>query len=228
MLPQATVTLLNDAVGASAVKSNNEVFFTAAATNPTTKTGSDGKYKFADVTAGNYVVKASASLAGFNAGWDTDGNLDWTVAVAVASQDATADFAGTGAGSIAGTVTDQLTGTPISSAELQCTWFGIDGVAGTDDDVAFKTTAGGDGSYVVDGVPYGSFACTATDPKSGRQQSATAHVVSMTVSKTDVVLPSHASLAATGFDSKRWLWISIELLLTGVTLQLAARRGRRT
>src|SRR5205823_5946171 len=78
---------------------------------------------------------------GLPTSWDTDGAADWRVVLTVTSADAVADFASTGAGSVAGTVTERSTGAAIPGAAVDCVWPGLDGLAGTADDVTFAATS---------------------------------------------------------------------------------------
>jgi hypothetical protein len=55
----------------------------------------------------------------------------------------------------------------IADAVIVCTWDGVDGILGTEDDVRFTDTVDAEGAYAIEGLPYGSYACVATDPASG-------------------------------------------------------------
>jgi large repetitive protein len=136
----------------------------ANTTVATTVTDRSGAYRFTDVASGSYRVLASAVANGMAPVSDTDGGSDWEVQVTVADNPAVADFAAAGAGTVAGTVTNRVTDAPIANAPVQCVWPGLDGVAGTADDVTFTATTDAAGRYQVDGAPYGSLSCRFTDP----------------------------------------------------------------
>jgi uncharacterized repeat protein (TIGR01451 family) len=224
VLPGATVTL-EPARSPSARRS-------AAATPTTTVTGSDGRYRFGAVAPGSYSVVAHATAAGLPSTWDSDGATDWNVALTVTDADAVADFASTGSGSVTGTVTERSTGAAIPGAAIACTWPGLDGLAGTADDVTFTTTSAGDGSFAVASAPFGTLACTATDVTSGENQTFTAAITAAAPVRAEVVLGRSAGapstggrLPATGDDPRRYVYPSLTLLAAGLTLLAATRRS---
>jgi uncharacterized repeat protein (TIGR01451 family) len=226
VIPGANVTL-QEQTSANAFRSAS---FRAAAAAKSTVTGADGSYKFTDVAAGNYDVVASAKANGLSAAWDTDGNLDWLVSVSVASTDLTADFAGTGASTLTGIVTDTSNGQVIAGAELSCTWSGVDTVSGTEDDVTFTAVTNADGTYSINGVPFGQFDCVAVDVSSGKTTEFNSLVQTPGTAIANVVLGAPTAvvpLATTGFDVRLLGIVGLGMLTTGVALMRSAPILRR-
>jgi hypothetical protein len=228
VLPGATVTL--DPV------TRNPAAVRAAATAPSAVTGPDGHYLFTDVAPGAYTVVAHASATGLPASWDTDGNTDWRVALTVIDADAEADFASTGAGSVAGTVVDRGTGAAIAGAGVACTWPGLDGVAGTADDVIFSATSAADGTFTVAGAPLGHLTCDARDTRTGDHQVFTADVTGTEPARAEVELGQppagvtttpRGTLPVTGDDPRRALAVALTLVAAGLTLLGLGSRRRR-
>lgn len=233
VLPGANVSLVSGA-GAGAVGAA----VAAASANPAAVavTGADGRYRFAEVAPGAYSVVAKALAASLPPSWDTDGQLDWQVAVVVGGADVTADFATTPTGGLMGTATNRVTGAPVPNAEIDCTWAGLDGVPGTADDVSFSTAAGADGSYSLGALPPGSFACTAVDPVTKEQAVFDAVVLATSVSRANVELgavggastarPRVAAgpLPRTGLDPRRAVYPGLALIVAGCVLVTLGRR----
>ncbi|MDQ1396331.1 MAG: large repetitive protein, partial [Acidimicrobiaceae bacterium] len=214
----------------------------SASGSATTVTGPDGRYSFAGVTPGRYTIFASIGGSGLPATWDTDGHADWQVGVSIQGNDATADFATTPPGAINGRVTDLATAAGIAGAQVDCAWAGIDGVAGTADDVVFTTVAGADGSYGQTGIPPGDFACRATDPLTGAHKLFAAAVEAGQATRADAELGQPVSLPPvteapapvfagalvhTGLDPRRRAAGGAALVLLGLALTMAARRRDR-
>ncbi|MEY2553391.1 MAG: large repetitive protein, partial [Ilumatobacteraceae bacterium] len=132
----------------------------AAATRLTAVTAADGTYFLGGLPIGSYRVTATATINGFDYTSDTDGALDWKVAVnVVAHTTSVADFAGLGRGEVTGQVFDSATLQGIAGASIRCQWSGFDDVLGNEDDVMFSITADPTGSFDMAGVPYGYFTC---------------------------------------------------------------------
>jgi hypothetical protein len=91
-----------------------------------------GRYAFTGLELGDYVVVATVPAEGIERSYDSDGTVDWTVAVEVlADRPGVADFAGVGNGALGGQLLN-TSGTPVKVAtDVLCTWAGVDGVLGT-------------------------------------------------------------------------------------------------
>jgi hypothetical protein len=206
-----------------------------------TTTAADGSYSFTNLPVGAYAVTASAVIDGFDRTSDTDGALDWVVAVEVlAGATDVADFAGLGRGRILGSVFEAATNQPLGFATVTCRWSGFDDVAGTADDVAFDVKASSDGTFDIAGVPYGEFSCSGIDID-GRPSSSVAAAVHSAVPvlaplpvATEVggarrargpVATADATLPRTGTDVTSPLLVGFSWIGTGfVLVRLAPRR----
>ncbi|GLW92339.1 beta strand repeat-containing protein [Actinokineospora globicatena] len=196
--------------------------------------GPDGAYTFDGLTADTYTVSAALTNAGFTYTSDPD----WSVTVAVDGTSAVAaNFTGVGKGAIKGTV---HTGTqaPVSSAQVACSWAGLDGSLATPDDVPMTVVANAAGSYDLTQLPYGLYSCTATDPATGTASTATQVTVQSTTpvvvdlqigsAPAEPVLDEpeldEPELADTGARSPHLAWLGLLLVLAGTTTLLVIRR----
>ena len=202
----------------------------------TTRTGADGRYAFTGLEFGGYTVVATVPSDQIERtfdtdGRDTDGHFDWAVSVTVAEgAPGIADFAGRGGGTVTGHIV-QANGVPAATTiQLGCTWAGPDDAFGTADDGTFTTVTNADGSFTLEGVPYGQFDC-ATAASSGQVPTSLRVVVS-TTQPTTLVLPLNAAVAGnrlptTGADSSQLLTPAVALLTVGAGLLTVGRRNRR-
>ncbi len=145
------------------------IFGTADDVVNLTTTGANGLYLFAGLPAGDYRVEVDVATlpAGLSQTYELDGTLDGNTSVTLAAGAARrdVDFGYIGAGSLGDTVWFdvnangvQEVGEPgIPGVSVTLTWFGADGVPGTDDDVTLTTTTGANGGYSFTGLPVGSY-----------------------------------------------------------------------
>lgn len=195
----------------------------------TVTTSGDGSYSIKGLEAGTYTVVATlASSTGLTKSWDSNGTADWKVPVTVASQSSVfADFAAVGKASVAGTVISSTSEVKPSGAKIECTWVGVDGKMGTDDDVVYSTTATASGTYTIPSMPYGEFSCVASDSASGKKSSgADATIKAGTTGKVSIAALKFGKLPATGGTFNRSLNLSIFLFMAGIGLMLTSRRRR--
>ncbi len=211
-----------------------------------TTTGADGRYTFGAVAVGDYVVRSSMSLRGIVQTSDSDGDLDWSVQLSVVDRPVIAYFAAIGQGTLQGKVYRQVDGLPIANAKLACVWDGPDGSAGTADDVTFESVANAEGNYLIDGLPFGGFACTAVDPVTGNVQPFSATINSEVPVVADVVYPSVVfaqtpstpktpsisrpsapRLPSTGASVLVLLVVAVSMLVGGSALATSSRRRRK-
>ncbi|MFN8021235.1 MAG: SdrD B-like domain-containing protein [Acidimicrobiales bacterium] len=143
----------------------------------TTTTDADGDYLVTDLPFGAIRVQVDTSaLPGFAPTFDGDGigtanqvtlllTVDDVLTAGVdEANPRSADFAYTGTGSLGDFVWQDLdadgitdVGEPgIDAIDVTVTWAGLDGIAGTADDVVWTTTTVA-GTYLVDRLPAGSF-----------------------------------------------------------------------
>lgn len=218
----------------------------------TTVTDANGRYLFVNIAPGTYVVRAASGIGGLRPTFDTDGGSDWSATATVVDDIVDVEFAAVGEGSLGGVISDLNTGAPIPGALIDCTWEGEDAEMGTEDDIAFSVTAGPDGSYLIEGFPYGQVSCTATDPATGDSQTFDAEVDSPEPVRVDAVfgtppadppatppadLPVEpvaepvavlGGLPATGADVTNLLTTAAVLLVLGGGLAALTRRRRTT
>jgi len=201
----------------------------------TATTGADGSYRFGGLEIGRYDITAAISITGFVYTSDTDGAADWSVQVAVAAaQNTMADFAGSGLGTITGNVIDAISSQGMVGATVQCRWSGFDAEIGTSDDITFDTIAGPDGSFAVQGVPYGTFACVGIDTTNNLQsaaatltiENATPMAAQLPIGDVPTPLgpPPNSTLAAAGSASQTPLKLAGLSLLVGATALLIGKR----
>lgn len=157
---------------------DDSTFGTADDVVVTTTTDANGAYLVDGLPDGPVRIEVSAAaLPGFTPTFDGDGTgTAHRVEVVLAPDDVltvgldeanprTADFAYTGTGSIGDLVWNdadadgtQDSGEPgIDAVDVTVTWVGLDGTAGTADDVAWTVTTSGGGAYLVDRLPAGSY-----------------------------------------------------------------------
>ncbi len=135
----------------------------------TTTTDASGNYLFTDLPQGNYSVTVNSGVpAGFAPTYDEDGGLNETSLVTgltVGEIHLTADFGYNGTGSIGDFVwldgsADgvQDAGEPgLPGVDVELTWYGVDGIAGTADDVVLTTTTDVVGNYLLPNLPAGGY-----------------------------------------------------------------------
>ena len=143
-----------------------------------TTTNASGAYLVTGLPWGQVRVDLNtAGLGGFAATFDGDGIASLhSVTLTLAADDPgttdvdeanrrDADFAFTGTGSIGDLVwvdadangTRGAGESALAGVDVTITWSGLDGVAGTADDVVFTTTTDADGIYLVDLLPAGAY-----------------------------------------------------------------------
>ncbi len=137
-----------------------------------TTTAADGTYLADGLPAGSYVVQVDADTLpdGMQNTVDQDGNSDGQtpVTLGVGEDRNDLDFGYNGNGAIGDTVFLDLDGDGtqdsdepgIADQPVTVTWAGPDGQLGTGDDVVFATVTDGDGNYLVDGLPDGTYTVT--------------------------------------------------------------------
>jgi len=196
-------------------------------------TAADGSYHFADVAPGDYQVSAAVNLPGFSYTSDSDGAADWHVAVQVASAAVSqAMFAGIGKGTLQGSVFTSSSGAPIKNAPVVCRWAGFDDIMNTADDVLLDSMTGAQGQFGLQGVPYGAFSCTGTDPVTGAVSPAvtTSVLSAVPVTARLPITGGHVrtahSLASTGTPTLPLLAVGSLLLLAGVIVLRLGLRNR--
>jgi len=253
-LPSVTVELYRVELAGSGAGSGRVGSVAPAAAAPVAQvqTAADGAFEFTALTAGAYAVRVRypAALA---VTWDSEGAFDATAQVLVpelGEAQAEVGLAGDAAADLDVRTPD---GTPVDGTVLVW-WAGPDGRFGTPDDVRVPATAVG-GRVRVDGLPAGSYrvigpdgsqvssalalvaavtttttvtlgpvdaaAPAATPVPAGAPAAAAAAAAGATPTST----PSRA-LAATGADGAALLATATWLVLGGLVLASAARRGR--
>ncbi len=141
----------------------------------TTVTDAAGAYGVAGLPDGSYTVEVVSGIpAGYAATYDETGTADGSSVVddlgTVGPRDhLTADVGYTGDGALGGTIwfDTNRDGSMDGGAEprlggigVDVGWAGPDGVMGTPDDVAYRTTTGTDGEWVVENLPPGPYVAT--------------------------------------------------------------------
>jgi len=204
-----------------------------AATIPTfprqVRTNQYGAYRFTAVPAGTFRVRAVSTIEGATRTFDSEGAVDWEARVVVVDRNVAADFAAVGTGAIIGIVIDEETGAALAEAPLQCRWSGLDGVDGTDDDASFTAMTDEDGNYELGGLPYGTFACQGSDPRTGETKTFAAEVDGPGPVRRDLrfgepSLPE--GLARTGAELARLVALAGLLIGLGLGVNGLARRRR--
>jgi hypothetical protein len=135
-------------------------------------TDATGGYRFDNLPAGSYVVVASGLPTDYLNTYDEDGDLDSSVAVALADGDAhlTADFGYNGNAAIGDRVWWDINGDGVQDAdepglvgiEVTTTFAGPNGSFGDSDDLVFTSTTGTDGAYLVPNAPEGEYTVAVT------------------------------------------------------------------
>ena len=167
-IPNATVTVTYLGSGGVVGGGDDE-------THVTTTDGS-GLYLVEDLPGGNYTVVVSGLPSGMTPSYDLDDGTtapdgSWVGALPENAAKRDVDFGYTGTGSIGDLVWldrnadgDQDSDEPgIGSTEVTVTFAGLDGVAGSTDDVVYLTTTALDGSYLVEHLPAGDYTVTVTN-----------------------------------------------------------------
>jgi len=156
----------------------DDTFGTADDVTVLTITDATGAYLVTGLPFGQVRATVDTTdLVGFTSTYDGDGISSLhTVTVTLAVDDPgtsaideanrrDADFAFTGTGSIGDLVWIDANGNGVrdgtevglAGVDVTITWSGLDGVAGTADDVAFTTATDIDGAYLVDLLPAGAY-----------------------------------------------------------------------
>ncbi|MFM7069298.1 MAG: SdrD B-like domain-containing protein [Actinomycetes bacterium] len=207
-------------------------------------TESDGSYVIRGLRRTAYKVVGQLEVPGLKRTWDTGGTATWSVTASLVSGFSEVDMAAAGSANLGGTVQRQDTLEVVPNAPVACTWAGVDGVVGTWDDVDVSTTTAADGTFSLEGMPYGEYQCTSSDPSDGASTSMTAMVtaqqstVQMLVGKGSagfrpvaqpVALRTAApaeALALTGSNSTILLLVGFALIVTGADLRRRSRPRR--
>lgn len=134
-----------------------------------TYTVKDGHYLFPDLVPGTFTVMVDTSTlpAGMLQTYDPDGTLNNTTSRTLGPDqtDLNADFGYKGTGSIGDLVWEDFNanqaldfGEPgMNGARVNLTYYGLDGVKGTADDLSFTATTAADGSYLATELPLGKY-----------------------------------------------------------------------
>ena len=153
------------------------LFGTADDESHATVTDANGQYLVNHLPGGQYRVTVTQTGAGnpiadqgLSPSYDLDGGLAspdgvWNGQLGESDKKRDVDFGFRGTGSIGDTVWfDQNRDGVVDAAEpgiagatVTVTWYGADGVPGGGDDVEYVTETDADGTYLVDGLPAGSF-----------------------------------------------------------------------
>jgi len=141
-----TIDLISDTDNDGVVDAGELIVLTAT-------TAADGTYTFANVIAGNYLVRET-QLSGYGESQNPTNLIDVTMAAAAVTNQ---NFGNT-TGSLAGTVFFDSDDSGVqnglevglSGVTITLTWSGGDGVFGTADDKSVTTTSAADGSYKFD------------------------------------------------------------------------------
>ncbi|MFM8311569.1 MAG: hypothetical protein ACKOAZ_06680 [Ilumatobacteraceae bacterium] len=194
-------------------------------------TVANGAYRVSDIPAGEYRLVA-APAPGVRRVTDFDGGIDWeavadvpSITPALNGGTTTVNFVGAGLGTIVGRVYQPTGDLGIPFSSVRCTWFGLDGLEGTDDDWTISTNAVVDGAYRFESVPYGSYLCTGLTPDGGVSLPSRPVVDSPAESWAPLPLPT---IPETGGSVGETLRIVALLLGLGAVLTLvSSRRIRR-
>ncbi|MCP4308066.1 MAG: DUF11 domain-containing protein [bacterium] len=134
-----------------------------------TRTDTSGNYVFTDLPAGNYRISVAGGVpGGMEPTFDEDGGLDEANVVTGLSASGfhlTSDFGYNGTGSIGDYVWLDLDADGVQGATepgipgvgMDLTWYGVDSVPSTGDEVVLSTTTDVDGNYAVSGLPAGGY-----------------------------------------------------------------------
>ena len=137
------------------------VFGTADDATFDATTGADGSYTIAGLPPGTYEVSADIASDGEL----TFGDDPYMFTAPSGTTITSADFGIAGNASLGGIIWldadrdgDRDEGEPrLAGVSLDITWAGLDGVLGTDDDVATRVVTGDDGSYALADTPSGRY-----------------------------------------------------------------------
>jgi fimbrial isopeptide formation D2 family protein/uncharacterized repeat protein (TIGR01451 family) len=151
------------------------IFGTADDRYNETITDRNGNYLFTGLPVGEYRVELDRTTLprGMDQTFELDGTLDGSTTISLNTGQARrdVDFGYVGRGSLGDTVwfdanangnrdPDEPT---LPGVTVTLTWFGTDGVPGTDDDITFTTTTDANGNYSFTNLPYGSYRITIGD-----------------------------------------------------------------
>jgi hypothetical protein len=231
LLPGATVLL---DISGGAVQTNS---VRALGETRTTVTSATGFYRFDAVPIGEHELSVVISKASALKGsWEPDGTPDFRVMVKVEDEKEVAvEIAVVGSTRTAGSAMMTPSMRLMPFAPVTCTWAGLDGIAGTADDVDFSTTTAGDGTYVFEGIPAGNYSCSTLDKETGKT-SAPATVAVKTsfagisiakLKRTILKVPETGPLPATGQSAGSPLQIAFVLIALGAVAALVPRVRRR-
>ncbi|MGI9529257.1 MAG: SdrD B-like domain-containing protein, partial [Acidimicrobiia bacterium] len=135
-------------------------------------TGTNGIWLVTDIPGGEYLVEVDTSdvPAGMAASYDLDDGTTapddaWQGTLGEDEDKRDVDFGYTGTGSIGDTVwfdrdaDGVLDGDEygLEGVDVTVTWFGLNGVSGGGDDIAYPTTTDANGVYLVEDLPAGNY-----------------------------------------------------------------------
>lgn len=212
----------SDSISAAALPSYSEEIRAAAV----------GVYSLSDVPAGEYRIVA-APAPGVRRVSDFDGGIDWSAQADVPAVTPALDggttsgvnFVGVGMGAIVGRIYQPTGDVGYPNSSVRCTWHGLDGIEGSDDDWTITTRAVANGAYRFDYVPYGTYLCTGLTPDGGTSLPSRPTVDSPAESWAPLPLPT---IPETGGDVGGALRLVVLLLGLGAALTtLGSRRFRR-
>ena len=140
-------------------------------------TDANGNYKFDKLVSGDYSVRVDSTTLpnGLSGTFDKDGlgTLDRADGSLVENvDDVSYDFGYRGVGSVSGRLWNDVDADGVqdpgeagfSNFVVTVTYFGLDGVRGGTDDVAFTTTTDTNGDYSLTGLPLGNYSISVTPP----------------------------------------------------------------
>jgi hypothetical protein len=228
----------------------------------TATTDTNGNYLFPDLNAGDYRVEVDPNtlpegisptfdLDGIDSANNITGNLGQNTDIR------TWDFGYRGTGSIGDTVwLDENENGEQDSGEagmpnvpVEVTYYGPDGILGTDDDIAINLTTDQDGHYNLTGLPFGNYQVKVSPDSSykntydldGNKDSITTltidannpenltgdfgYVKKNTLEQIITNVSNATNLADTGENTKKLIAIAAVLIVVGVGVVILRRRG---
>jgi hypothetical protein len=225
-VPGVEVRIAAAVTSASATSANGRV--SPAAESVTTN--KKGSYSFVAVAVGRYHLTAAIPKSSGLGSTGVDVSVE-------AGSETPGDISAVGTAVATTLMWDPTRSSPIAEAKVTCTWNGVDGKAGTDDEVTFTGSTGPDGVMHLKNVPAGGYMCRGTNTASGNRSA----LVPMTVAKS-ASIPNTVStktqatvrieiasggLVLTGTNPERTVTAAMLLLMAGVMLSLTSRRRRR-